>query len=112
MAPVKCILSPPPPPPPLGCCPFLGCGSVGVDILFNVLPIDCRSSLFVFVLLCITLCPFKFCNHLEEEEKTGCFAIMSYRCIVYVNVLWLFLTVLWVGLQCVIVVFPDHTHLP
>ena len=30
----------------------------------------------------------------------------------YVNVLWLFLTVPWVGLQCVIVVFPDHTYLP
>ena len=25
--------------------------------------------------------------------------------------LWDFLTVLWVGLQCVIMVFPDHTHL-
>ena len=25
--------------------------------------------------------------------------------------LWLFLTVSWVSLQCVIVVFPDHTHL-
>ena len=24
---------------------------------------------------------------------------------------WLFLMVPWVGLQCVIVVFPDHTHL-
>ena len=30
-----------------------------------------------------------------------------------ITVLWLFLTVrgTWVGLQCVIVVFPDHTHL-
>ena len=28
-----------------------------------------------------------------------------------VSVLWLFLTVPWVGMQCVIVVFPDHTHL-
>ena len=28
-----------------------------------------------------------------------------------VSVLWLFLTMLWVGLHCVIVVFPDHTHL-
>ena len=28
-----------------------------------------------------------------------------------VSVLWLFLMVPWVGLQCVIVVFPDHTHL-
>ena len=27
-----------------------------------------------------------------------------------VSVLFLFLTVLWVGLQCVIVVFPDHTN--
>ena len=25
--------------------------------------------------------------------------------------LWLFLAVLWVGLLCAIVVFPDHTHL-
>ena len=28
-----------------------------------------------------------------------------------VSVLWLFFMVLWVGLHCVIVVFPDHTHL-
>ena len=27
-----------------------------------------------------------------------------------VNVLWFFLKVPWVGLQFVIVVFPDHTH--
>ena len=31
--------------------------------------------------------------------------------IVTVSVLWLFLTVPWVGLQRVIVIFPDHTHL-
>ena len=29
-----------------------------------------------FVLLYITLCPFKFCNHLEREEKASCFAII------------------------------------
>ena len=29
----------------------------------------------------------------------------------FVNVLRLFLTVPWVDLQCVIVEFPDHTHL-
>ena len=28
-----------------------------------------------------------------------------------VRVLWVLLTVPWVGLQRVIVVFPDHTHL-
>ena len=29
-----------------------------------------------------------------------------------VSVLWFFHTVLWVGLQCVIVLFHDYTHLP
>ena len=29
-----------------------------VDLLLNVLPIVCRSSVFVLILLCITLCPF------------------------------------------------------
>ena len=28
-----------------------------------------------------------------------------------VSVLWLFLMVPWVGLQCVIMVFPDHIHM-
>ena len=37
--------------------------------------------------------------------------LLSYRCIVTINVLWLFLTVPWVGLQHVIVVILDHTHL-
>ena len=37
--------------------------------------------------------------------------LLSYRCIVNIQVLWLFLTVPWVGLQYVIEVFPDHTHL-
>ena len=50
------------------------------------------------------------CNHLEEGEKVDCFAIISYRCIVTINVLWPFLTVSWADLQCVIVAFPDHTQ--
>ena len=29
-----------------------------MDLLFGVLPIDCDGSVFVFVLLCITMCPF------------------------------------------------------
>ena len=39
--------------------------------------------MLVFVLLCITLCPFKFCNHLEEEEKAGCFAIVFLQMFCY-----------------------------
>ena len=55
---------------------FLKQGYLAVDLLFNVLPITCGSSVFIFVLLCITLCPFLFGNHLKEEEKAGCFAII------------------------------------
>ena len=36
---------------------------------------------------------------------------LSYICIVSMNVMWGFLALPWVGLQCVIVVFPDHTNL-
>ena len=46
------------------------------------------------------------------KRKRGLVALLlfSYGCPDTVDVLWLFLTVPWVGLQCVIVVFPDHTH--
>ena len=46
-----------------------------------------------------------------ELHMLVAFLLLSYRCIVTINVLWLFITVPWVGLQCFIVVFPDHTHL-
>ena len=45
------------------------------------------------------------------SNKLVAFLLLSYRCIVTTNVLWLFLTLPWVGLQSVIVVFPNHTHL-
>ena len=35
---------------------------------------------------------------------------LSSWCLVTVIVLWPFLMVPWVSLQCVIVIFPDHTH--
>ena len=37
--------------------------------------------------------------------------LLSFECLVTVNVLWLFLTVPWFGLQFVIVLFPDQTRL-
>ena len=37
--------------------------------------------------------------------------LLSYKFIVMINILLLFVRVPWVGLQCVIVVFSDHTHL-
>ena len=51
-----------------------------------------------------------FCNHLNWEERAGCFALTVFVCLVTVSILWFFLTVPWVGLRCVIVVYPDHTH--
>ena len=67
-------------------------------------------SLFCYALLCVHS---SFAIILKRKRKLVAFLLLSYRCIVTIkfNVVWLFLTVLWVGLQCVIVVNPDHTHL-
>ena len=43
----------------------------------------CVSSGFVFVLLYITLYPFNVCNHLEEEEKAGCFVVFVFQMYCY-----------------------------
>ena len=52
-----------------------------------VLPIGCGGSLFVFVLLCINMCPFKFCNHLEERKEFFALLLLPHRCLVTVNVI-------------------------
>ena len=65
--------------------------------------------LFCYALLCVHS---SFAIILKRKRKLVALLLLSYICIVYVNVQWLFLTVPWVGLQCVIEVFPDHTHLP
>ena len=66
-------------------------------------------SLFRYALICVNS---SFAIILEWKRKLVALLLLSYICIVTVNVLWLFLTVPWIGLPCVIVVFPDHTHLP
>ena len=67
-------------------------------------------SLFCYALLFVHS---SFAIILKEKRKLVALlhVLLSYRCIVTINVLWLFLRVPSVGLQCVIVVFPDHTHL-
>ena len=67
-----------------------------------------RLSLFCLALLCVHS---SFAFILKRKRTLVALLLLSYRCLVTVNVLWLFLTVAWVGLQCVIVVFPDHIHL-
>ena len=67
----------------------------------------------MFVLFCYALrCVHSgFVIILKRMRKLIALLLLSYRCIVTINVLWLFFTVPWVGMQCVIVVFSDHTHL-
>ena len=61
-------------------------------------------SLFCYSLLCVQS---SFAIILKRKRKLVALLLLSYRCIVTLNVLWIFLTVPWVGLQCVIKLFPD-----
>ena len=65
-------------------------------------------SLFCYALLCVHS---SFAIILKRKRKLVALLLLSYRCIVTIKVLWLLLTVPWVNLRYVIVVFPDHTHL-
>ena len=73
--------------------------------------------LFVGVLCLYLFCYALLCVHsrvaiiLKKKRKLVALMLLSCGCVVAINVLWLFLTVPWVGMQCVIVVLPDHTHL-
>ena len=48
---------------------------------------------------------------LKRKRKLVNLLLLSYRCVVTINVPWLFLVVPWVCLQFVIVVFTDYAHL-
>ena len=68
--------------------------------------------MFVFVMLCTSLCPFSFCNHLEEEEEAGYFAIIVLQMYCYMKCYAALPrgAVDWSAV-CDCVFFPDHTHL-
>ena len=67
--------------------------------------------MFVFVLVYVAMCPTSFAIILTRKIVLVALLLLFFGCLVTVNVLWLFLTVPWVGLQFVIVLFPDQTHL-
>ena len=51
----------------------------------------------------------RICLHgLTRKRELDALHLLSFGCRVTVNVLWLFFMVAWVGLQFVILVFPDH----
>ena len=62
------------------------------------------DSVMLYVLLYVSLCPFL----MGKRELVALLCLSSWR---HMIVVWLFLSVPWVSLQFVIVVFPDHTHL-
>ena len=66
------------------------------------------SSLVWYALLYVL---FSFALILTKKRELVDLLLLSFGCLVTVNVLWLFLIVPCVGLQIVIVVFPDHTPL-
>ena len=69
------------------------------------------------IVLCLSLfCYALFCVHsslaiILKKRKLVALLLLSRRFSVTMNFLWLFLTVPWVGLRYVIVVFPVRTHL-
>ena len=65
-------------------------------------------SLILYALLCVLS---SFAIILKKKKELVTLFLLSSRCLVTVYVLWLFLTVPWVGLQCMVVEIPDHTHL-
>ena len=67
----------------------------------------CRSLIWYSLLFVLS----SFAIILTMKRELVALLILSFRCLVTVNALWLFFAVPWVGLQCVSVIFPDHTHL-
>ena len=96
----------------LGCCPSKAVVLLLLIYCFVYLPLPvgilCWSFLW-YSLLCVLSSAAII---LLRKRELVAFLQLSFFCLVTVNVLWLFLTVPWVGLQCVIVIFPDHIHLP
>ena len=65
-------------------------------------------SLFRYALLFVHS---SFAIILTRKRELIILLLLSFGCLVTVNDPWLFLAVPWVGLQCVIVVFPNHAHI-
>ena len=70
----------------------------------------CHPPLSV-MFCCSVICVLSsFAISLMGKRELVAFLCLSSWCLVAVSALWLFLTLPWVGLQCVVVVFPIHTH--
>ena len=63
----------------------------------------CVCLCFWYALLCVL-------SRVPIILKRKTLFLLSHPCLAILYVLWLFLTVPWVSLQCVIVVFPGHNR--
>ena len=90
------------------CSPVFGGGSVVVDSLLIVTPIVgfCNCSMFCCVIICVHS---SFALVSMGKRELAALIFSSSWCLM-INVCF-FLTMPWVCLQFVIVIFPDHTHL-
>ena len=66
---------------------------------------------FFFFLLCELSFPSSFEINLMGRRELFALLLLYSWCFVTLSVMWLFLKMLGVGLQCVIVEYPDYTHL-
>ena len=97
--------------------PTVASVAVRVKVVVLLLLIYCLMYFrFIKGVLCLSLlCYALLCVHssfaiiLKRNRKLAALLLLSYRCIVTLNIMWLFLTVAWIGLHYAIVVFPDHT---
>ena len=72
-----------------------------------ILPWDCGGSLLgPCLVLYYSGVLSSFAIILTRNREHG---VLLY-CLPTINVLWLFLTVPWIGLKCINEVLPDHTH--
>ena len=103
-----------PPPPPMAWAAFRSKAVVLLLLIYCLMYFPLFMGvlcLFLFCYMYALLCVHSsFAIILKRKKKLAALLLLSYRCIVTINILWLFLTVPWVGLQCEIVLFPDHTH--
>ena len=90
-----------------GCCPFKPVVLVLLIYCLLLLPLLVVALCLILVLVYVTVCPSSFAIIMMGKREM----VLSIWCIVTVSVRWPFLKVSWVGLHCVIVVFPEHSHL-
>ena len=76
-----------------------------------MLIIHCLLLLPIFVAVFVLLFSTLYVSGAKCRPSHATASKSHRTLIVTINVLWLFHAVSWVGLQCLIVVFPDHTHL-